>query len=889
MRTIDLPPDAAFIDACAREILSFAGGEGASTDLSQHILLLPNLKLAPALAAALLRANGGRLLLPRMDTLAGLVTPWVAELDPLPDSARQLMLHALLAARRWLDEATLWAVADELVALFDTLTQHSVRLPDDEDELLARLEEAFELRNLRPLNFEAKLVNTLWRAEAAGRPSREAARLIAAARWAEQLTQPLIVLQESRRNQALDALLERLRGREAVLRLRPDRALTQTALGTFLGAVLPLDDGATKALPERIDGVSALDVQATAARLSLQSHESLEDLGAVVALQVRSWIAQGKREIAIIASDRLAARRACALLERDEILVQDETGWKMVTTRVAAVVESWLDVVVTDGWHRSLIDLLRSTFLFEGMSLVDKAQASETIERRIRRENLLSGLVAIRAVVQDAPQAADMIERLIEARRALTSSQPLTICDWLQRLERSLEALEIPQTFAREPDGRQWLEWLKLRKAELASETGRYSFQGWKTWLAMQMESELCRDESIESPVILTHLAATRLRAFEAAVIIGADTEHFALEALPGWLTHAGVRSELGLPSSDEIRRQRTEDLCGLILSSGECAIHWQSARRDEQLMAAPEVALLQAAYELAGVKSRRIMLPETQASLCRLDDDPAPRLPSDRIPAAISASALQTMIDCPYRYFTRHVLLLGEAEDPAEALEKSEFGGLVHEILRRFHEEHPVLLEQDEALLVTRLTAISAGVFESAVARNFQDHAWRLRWSKLLSSYVSWQRKRELDGWRFSAGEQKAECILELKDGGSLRLFGRLDRIDRGADDRVAVLDYKMRSLTSLKTQAGDPDDVQLAFYGLLMARTVSEAAYVSLDGREVAVASLEEPDDASVSLQDCVTRIFVGLRAGAQLKAQGVASTCTWCEMRGLCRKQG
>lgn len=888
MKTVDLPPDSAFLDACAREILSFAAEQGAAADLSQHVLLLPNLKLAPALSAALLRAKGSHLLLPRMDTLAGLVAPWGHELDPLPDSARQLMLHALLSARRWLDEATLWAVADELIALFDTLTRHSVRLPDDEGELLARLEAAFELRNSRPLNFEAKLVNTLWRAEAAGRPSREAARLIAAARWAAQLDQPLIVLQESAHDPALDALLARLASEKPALRLRPARGLASSPAARFLAAVLPEGEGEPQPLADRLARIAPGDADEAAARLTLQSHESLEALGGCVAQQLRHWIAEGKREIAIIASDRLAARRACALLEREDILVQDETGWKMVTTRVAAVVESWLDVVITDGWHRSLVDLLRSTFVFGAMSAVEKAQACETIERRIRREELLSGLSAMRALLlPDAPLAAGIVERLIEARRTLPTNQTLTIGEWLQRLERSLEALDVPQAFARDADGRQWLEWLETRKAELAGESGRYTFQGWKTWLSMQMESALCRDESIDSPLILTHLAATRLRAFEAAVIIGADAEHFALDAFPGWLTHAGVRRELGLPSSDELRRQRAEDLCNLILASGECAIHWQSARRDEQLMAAPEVALLQAAFELTGVKLRHVRVAEPGIACAGPEPDAAPRLSPGRVPGSVSASALQTLIDCPYRYFARYVLKLGETDDPVEALEKGEFGGLVHAILHRFHEEHPVLLAHDDDVLIRRLAAISGEIFASVVARNFQDHAWRLRWSKLIGSYIGWQKKREAEGWRFAYGEREAERLLDLDDGDSLRLLGRLDRVDRNSDERVAVLDYKTRPLPALKNQVADPDDVQLAFYDLLMDSRVSEAAYVSLDGREVAAASLEQVETAGGSLQASIAQIFSALKAGAPLQAQGVASACTWCEMRGLCRK--
>ncbi len=164
---------------------------------------------------------GGPVLLPRTDTLSGMVEPWLARLEALPDARRQLLLHALLRGREWLDEGMLWDVVAELTQLFDTLTEYAVRLPDDEAALLERLEGAFELRNSQALNFEAKLVNALWRAEAQGKPSRAAARLLAAAQWLAQLDGPLIVVLESSDAGPLQGLSEKAGTRVPVLLLRP--------------------------------------------------------------------------------------------------------------------------------------------------------------------------------------------------------------------------------------------------------------------------------------------------------------------------------------------------------------------------------------------------------------------------------------------------------------------------------------------------------------------------------------------------------------------------------------------------------------------------------------------------------------------------------------------
>ncbi len=235
-----IAPDSGFLPAAAAHILAFACPSPEVADLSRASLLLPNIKLVAPLNEALFACVGGPLLLPHTDTLSGMVGPWLAALDAMPDARRQLLLHALLRGREWLDEGMLWDVVAELTQLFDTLTEHAVSLPEDEAGLLARLEDAFELHNAQALNFEAKLVNALWRAEAQGKPSRAAARLLAAAQWLAQLDGPLIVMLESADAGPLQALIEAAATRVPVLLLQPDRALAEGALAEMLARAWPL-------------------------------------------------------------------------------------------------------------------------------------------------------------------------------------------------------------------------------------------------------------------------------------------------------------------------------------------------------------------------------------------------------------------------------------------------------------------------------------------------------------------------------------------------------------------------------------------------------------------------------------------------------------------------
>src|SRR5437667_2769489 len=79
--------------------------------------------------------------------------------------------------------------------------------------------------------------------------------------------------------------------------------------------------------------------------VSLMPAASLEEEAQQGAQTILNWLQAGKSTIAIVAQDRVVARRIRALLERAEVFVADETGWKLSTTRAAAALAAWFEVI----------------------------------------------------------------------------------------------------------------------------------------------------------------------------------------------------------------------------------------------------------------------------------------------------------------------------------------------------------------------------------------------------------------------------------------------------------------------------------------------------------------------------------------------------------------
>lgn len=882
-----LPLTADFVEVCARRIV--ADCRARLPDLSSLLVVLPSPALAPALRRGLAAAAGCALLLPRIATLAQLAA--AADAGGQTDSQRQLALYRQLRERDWFADSALWEICAELIALFDELSERAVGLPADEGEFLDRLERAYDTRGSQLLRFEAEVVHRLWRAEAAGPPGRPAAQAMALAHLAAAAASPLYMLCEGEARPVEQAFCQAWSARQMATIFQPQRGTSAEAPMQALNFAWPPVAAAAPALAARAAAARrALPQSPLAGRLRLIGAASLAAEAAAIVLEVQRWLGQGRQSIALVAADRVAARRARALLERDGVLVQDETGWKLSTTRAAALVDAWLEVIAADAYHRDLLDLVKSPFVFGDLAEASRQAGLLQLEEGLVRHNLAYGLGRFEAMLArqaGCGEAVELLKRVAAARRPMPRTSA-TAADWLAGLERALEGLGAVDRLAQDAAGATLLALLRARREELAAVPARLTFGEWREWLNRELENAAFVDRSIDSPVVMTHLAAMRLRRFDAAVLIGADRDNLAPARARSVFGNQAVRAELGLPLPAEAAARLRDDLAGLIVCCGEVTATWQTLRGDEANLPCPELSLLSVLH--ASAWGDDLVAPHAVPPLAAAANGtpmPRPAAPQ-RVPLRLSASAYASLMACPYQFFARRMLGLVQAEEVREALEKRDYGEFVHRILQRFHAAHPQLSGRADEVLTEELKAISREVFAPEIEANFLEHAWLARWLDCVPGYIAWQKAREAAGWRHAGGELTREIALPLAGGGSLALHGRLDRIDRRADGAEAVLDYKTQDAQGLKRRLADAgEDVQLACYALLQGERVTEAAYLALDGEKPAELALPDVQGMAREQGERLAAAVAALRAGASLPAHGTQAVCEWCEARGLCRK--
>ncbi|MGH7445378.1 MAG: PD-(D/E)XK nuclease family protein, partial [Longimicrobiales bacterium] len=237
--------------------------------------------------------------------------------------------------------------------------------------------------------------------------------------------------------------------------------------------------------------------------------------------------------------------------------------------------------------------------------------------------------------------------------------------------------------------------------------------------------------------------------------------------------------------------------------------------RRGDTVVAAAYPAL---ARGLAGVSARAGDVPTAFHGVLR----PRPSFDPRGRDVPMSASRLQTLGTCPHRYLVQVVLGVRPPrdpdDDPARWLTALERGAALHEVFEQTLREARkrgvtpdgesvrggarTLHDIAASVLDAVLTTIAAEQPPPGPAvRDAERRALHADVRAFVRMLVD--EPREWIALEAAFGEDDAPVTLELA-GGPLRIRGKIDRIDRTADDALVVVDYKTGSIYPFRRETG-------------------------------------------------------------------------------------
>jgi ATP-dependent helicase/DNAse subunit B len=187
------------------------------------------------------------------------------------------------------------------------------------------------------------------------------------------------------------------------------------------------------------------------------------------------------------------------------------------------------------------------------------------------------------------------------------------------------------------------------------------------------------------------------------------------------------------------------------------------------------------------------------------------------------SASRLEAYAACPMLFWIGYDLELEPRTPPEEGYDVFILGTMYHHILEELYRRAPDPTDADE--LRALLPSVAQEVFDAAPDEyGFRPTPlWdyrRRELEQILADTVAALVEASL-GYRPAALEQVfglegQPALVIHSDGGQLRLRGFIDRIDRGPDGRLRVIDYKAGSTPISARDLAEGRRVQLALYAL-------------------------------------------------------------------------
>jgi len=876
-----LAPGAGFWPAAARLLLA------DEAELSSLRVLVPTYAHIAPLRQALASILGPSFIPPEIRTLGDWLTsqpPVEGQWSVSAPGERLMGLYAQLREQAWLKKlfearrnTDLLPLARTLISLSDELTEAllatALKQPDAvEDRWRAALRK-FSPKASTLLSSEAQLVWNIWNAlRDQGDPA--VVRQAQLQHLAEKADRPLFWCSPIAPSEIELDFLTTYAQHQPV-----------TVLGLdWSNDVLPLP--LQHAWPEVCEPADQSLIESSNSspqfNLQLSPARHLEDEAQSAAQTIINWLQKGKNRILIVPQDRVVARRVRALLERAQVFVSDETGWKLSTTRAAAVLASWLDLVTTRGRPAALLDFIKSPFLFNDSA--QEAQQRLEIERALTTKAVATGWDGIKHAVDELPEAKRLID--VIAREAERFSGRKTVIDWVNTTQGVFDALGMSEAMNEDIAASQLISMMESLALECENIDAVFTLSEWRALLTLQLEQAEFVAPKIDQRVLMVPLHGVSLRDFDAAIIVGGDADHLPSPPQDVLFFANAVRRELGLATREQRAQQQLRDFASLLLACPIVVLSWQSQINGESNLVSPWIQRLQLELKMTGLVE--LPLHQVQLSPVTLQVLPAamplPSAPS-LLPTTLSASGYNTLVACPYQFFATRMLRLGSADELTDLPEKRDYGNWVHDLLLQYHEtvaQQQTPLEERSALL----EQISEQVFDRVLEHEPAALPYLARWRKQIPAYLDWANAHQEAGWTFAFGERQRERILSWGDG-EIRLKGRLDRVDQNADGEWMVLDYKTTDKGKLKRKLVQREDHQLTFYGLLLEQNVSAAAYVAIDADKPDALPAEPYSIWRDALEQQLKTDFKNIANGNALPASGSGSTCDWCDARGLCRK--
>ena len=557
--------------------------------------------------------------------------------------------------------------------------------------------------------------------------------------------------------------------------------------------------------------------------LRLKPRDAQEEADSI-AMILREAAETPGRTAALVTPDRDLAMRVSTALLRHGIVADDSAGEKLGETPPAVFLRLLAQTVREDLAPVGLLALLKHPFAAAGLAPAVCRQFARALERAaLRGPRPLPGLAGLRLAIEKPtgpgrPEDAERVEALktfltsvetcLEPALRMAASVVAAPADVLTGLIAAAERLAT--TDETQGEVRLWAEEegeaLATLLADSLAALPHIPDQRADTipgLLDALLDGAVVRSRralrgrgGAEHPrVFIWGPLEARLQAVDTIVLGSLLETVWPPMPEPGpWLSRP-MRKTVGLPSPEEQIGQAAHDFLSAALAAHTVVLSCPDRRDGAPAVPARWLTRIEALLAGAG-----LALPEHDAvAWTRVQDHPAdgpkpvapprPNPPVGVRPSRLSVTEIETWLRDPYAIHAKHILKLPALKPLDQETEAADYGTIVHAGVHLFLRKYGLDWPEDAAAALRESLRL-------ALAETHPRRALTAWWEPRLDRIADWIAEEE--------GARRASvrlAAIETEKSGQMDivrptrrfvLTGRADRIERRADGRLAILDYK-------------------------------------------------------------------------------------------------
>ncbi len=434
--------------------------------------------------------------------------------------------------------------------------------------------------------------------------------------------------------------------------------------------------------------------------------------------------------------------------------------------------------------------------------------------------------------------------------------------------------------------------------SRLDSVSGSVSFRMALDWLFAFAADTEHQPEGQPAPVQILGTLEAAGQQFEHLWVAGLHDEAWPGRTSANPFLPLGLQAVRRMPRSSPARE--LEFTCRvtdrLLASAPEVIVSYPLNLKDEALLPSPLIAGLTECLPGEIGPSPLSFARDIfhQADLDTLTDASGPPLTGDI--ARGGSTLFQLQAACPFRAFLEIRLGAREMEAPEPGLDPRQRGTLVHYVMKELWDQlgsqARLRMMSDSEREAAVLTAVDKAMErENNVPERFAGLE-RGRLQRLIGNWLD----KELERAPFQVIEREVEREVDVA-GVHCRL--RIDRIDRLADGRHVIVDYKTGKVSASQWEGDRPEQPQLPLYavthegpvaGVLFARVkAGELAYIGsvAEGAPVGAGKICGWETQMSEWQATLGTLAAEFLSGhAPVTPKHPVKTCSNCHLAAVCR---